>query len=78
MATSALASSDDLAGGVRRYFEEIVDLLERDVAPEPSELGAIAARHGLEVDRDSIPRLTQSTVAFRPAGFVASSPSRFG
>ena len=45
--------------GFERYFEEIVDLLERDVAPEPSELGAIAARHGLEVDRDSIPRLTQ-------------------
>ena len=45
--------------GFERYFEEIVDLLERPGPPDPSELGAIAARHGLEVDRESIPRLTQ-------------------
>jgi mannose-6-phosphate isomerase-like protein (cupin superfamily) len=44
--------------GFERYFEEMVDLLERPGPPDPSELGAIAARHGLEVDRDSIPRLT--------------------
>ena len=45
--------------GFERYFAEIVDLLERPGPPDPSELGAIAARHGLEVDRESIPRLTQ-------------------
>jgi quercetin dioxygenase-like cupin family protein len=45
--------------GFERYFEEMVDLLERSAGPpDPRELGAIAARHGLEVDRDSIPRLT--------------------
>jgi quercetin dioxygenase-like cupin family protein len=46
--------------GFERYFEQMVDLLERSVgAPDSSELGAIAARHGLEVDRESIPRLTE-------------------
>lgn len=46
--------------GFERYFEEMVDLLEKAAgAADPSELGAIAARHGLEVDRDSIPRLTE-------------------
>ena len=46
--------------GFERYFEQMVDLLEQSVgAPDPSELGAIAAQHGLEVDRDSIPRLTE-------------------
>ena len=45
--------------GFERYFEQMVDLLERSVgAPDPSEFGAIAAQHGLEVDRESIPRLT--------------------
>jgi mannose-6-phosphate isomerase-like protein (cupin superfamily) len=45
--------------GFERYFEQMVDLLERSVgAPDPRELGAIAAQHGLEVDRESIPRLT--------------------
>lgn len=46
--------------GFERYFEQMVDLLEQSVgAPDPSELGAIAAQHGLEVDRESIPRLTE-------------------
>ena len=46
--------------GFERYFEEMVDLLESSAGPpDPAELGAIAARHGLEVDRDSIPRLTE-------------------
>ena len=37
----------------------MVDLLERSGPPDPSALAAIAARYELEVDRDSIPRLTQ-------------------
>ena len=46
--------------GFERYFEQMVDLLERSAgAPDPIELGAIAAEHGLEVDRESIPRLTE-------------------
>ena len=46
--------------GFERYFEQMVDLLEQSVgATDPSELGAIAARHGLEVDRESIPPLTE-------------------
>jgi len=46
--------------GFERYFEQMVDRLERSVgAPDPSELGAIAAQHGLEVDRESIPLLTE-------------------
>ena len=45
--------------GFERYFEEMVDLLERGGPPDPSALAAIAARYALEVDRDSIPRLTQ-------------------
>jgi mannose-6-phosphate isomerase-like protein (cupin superfamily) len=46
--------------GFERYFEEMVDLLENSAGPpEPADLGAIAGRHGLEVDRDSIARLTE-------------------
>jgi len=46
--------------GFERYFEQMVDLLEQSAgAPGPSELAAIAAQHGLEVDRESIPRLTE-------------------
>lgn len=46
--------------GFEAYFKQMVDLLEQAVgAPDPSELGAIAAQHGLEVDRESIPRLTE-------------------
>ena len=46
--------------GFERYFEQMVDLLGRSVgAPDPGELGAIAAEHGLEVDRDSIPQLAK-------------------
>jgi hypothetical protein len=35
--------------GFERYFEEMVDLLEKSSGPpDPRELGAIAARHGKE------------------------------
>jgi len=43
--------------GFERYFAEMVELLEAG-PPDPSALAAVADRHGLEVDRDSIPRLT--------------------
>jgi quercetin dioxygenase-like cupin family protein len=45
--------------GFERYFEEMVDRIQSAPPPEPADLAAIAARHGLEVDRDSIPRLVQ-------------------
>jgi mannose-6-phosphate isomerase-like protein (cupin superfamily) len=46
--------------GFERYFEEMVELLQKSVGtPDPNELRAIAARHGLEVERDSIARLTE-------------------
>ncbi len=44
--------------GFERYFDEVVRLLELG-PPEPSALGAVAARYGLEVDVGSIPGLTQ-------------------
>ena len=43
--------------GFERYFAEVVELLGAG-PPEPSALGDIASRYGLEVDRESIPRLT--------------------
>jgi quercetin dioxygenase-like cupin family protein len=45
--------------GFEGYFEEFVDLLQRGGPPNPDALAALAARYGLEVDLDSIPRLTQ-------------------
>lgn len=45
--------------GFERYFAEMVECLQRDPPPEPNELAGIAIRHGLEVDRDSIPRLVE-------------------
>ena len=45
--------------GFEGYFEELVDLLQRGGAPDPDALAALAARYGLEVDLESIPRLTQ-------------------
>lgn len=44
--------------GFERYFAEMVEFLQAG-PPEPSALAAIAAQYGLEVDRESIPRLTQ-------------------
>jgi quercetin dioxygenase-like cupin family protein len=44
--------------GFERYFEEMVDLLEQPGPPDPSALAAVAARHALAVDLDSIPHLT--------------------
>jgi hypothetical protein len=47
-------------GGFEHYFEEMVELLASSAGPpDPPALAAIATRHGLEVDRESIPRLTE-------------------
>jgi quercetin dioxygenase-like cupin family protein len=45
--------------GFEGYFQEMVDLLRQGGPPDPGPLADVAARYGLEVDRDSIPRLTQ-------------------
>jgi mannose-6-phosphate isomerase-like protein (cupin superfamily) len=46
--------------GFERYFEDMVQLLEKSAGPpDPSELGTIAGRYGLEIDRESISRLTE-------------------
>jgi mannose-6-phosphate isomerase-like protein (cupin superfamily) len=45
--------------GFERYFGEIVDLLEGG-PPEPSALAAVAARYGLELDQESVPRLVEA------------------
>ena len=55
--------------GFERYFEEMV-LVEAG-PPEPSALMAVAARYGLDVDRESIPVL-RSRRATAPAGFRGS------
>jgi mannose-6-phosphate isomerase-like protein (cupin superfamily) len=54
--------------GFERYFEKMVDLLQAG-PPDPAALAAVAERHGLEIDRDSIPRLTQQYgLRFGPPG----------
>jgi mannose-6-phosphate isomerase-like protein (cupin superfamily) len=45
--------------GFEGYFEELVELLQQAGRPDPAALAAVAARHGLEVDLESVPRLTQ-------------------
>jgi mannose-6-phosphate isomerase-like protein (cupin superfamily) len=45
--------------GFERYFEELVDLLQQAGPPDPDALAALAARYGLELDLESIPRLTE-------------------
>jgi quercetin dioxygenase-like cupin family protein len=55
--------------GFERYFEEMVELLQRPGPPESSALAAIATQYGLEVDRESIPRLTEKYgLHFGPPG----------
>jgi len=59
-----LQRSRDTDTGLRMPLPDqaaaLVELLESTPGPpDPSELGAIAARHGLEVERESISRLTE-------------------
>jgi mannose-6-phosphate isomerase-like protein (cupin superfamily) len=45
--------------GFERYFQEVVDLLLAG-PPDPSALGAVAAKYGLEMDPESVPRLVEA------------------
>jgi mannose-6-phosphate isomerase-like protein (cupin superfamily) len=54
--------------GFEHYFEEMIDLLKQGGPPDPAALAALAAGYGLEVDLESIPRLTQEfSLQFGPA-----------
>ena len=56
----ARAAAEGFGAEPAASLEEMVELLESSAGPpEPPALAAIAARHGLEVDRESIPRLTE-------------------
>jgi mannose-6-phosphate isomerase-like protein (cupin superfamily) len=54
--------------GFEGYFEEMIDLLLQGGPPDPTALAVLAASYGLEVDLESIPRLTQEFgLRFGPA-----------
>jgi quercetin dioxygenase-like cupin family protein len=44
--------------GFERYFEELIELLGGASPPDPAALAALAARFELELDLESVPRLT--------------------
>ena len=45
--------------GFERYFEELIELLPKAGPPDPSAIAALAARYGLELDFESMPRLAK-------------------
>jgi mannose-6-phosphate isomerase-like protein (cupin superfamily) len=45
--------------GFEHYFQEMIDVIARAGPPDSHALAALAARYALEVDLDSIPRLTE-------------------
>jgi mannose-6-phosphate isomerase-like protein (cupin superfamily) len=45
--------------GFERYFEELIELLPKVGPPDPSTIAALAARYGLELDFESMPRLAK-------------------
>lgn len=47
-------------GGFERYFERLGEILAVAGPPDLEALGEAAARHGLEVDPTSVPRLAQA------------------
>jgi mannose-6-phosphate isomerase-like protein (cupin superfamily) len=54
--------------GFERYFEELTELPLDAGPPDRAQVAAIAARHGLELDFDSIPGLaSEHGLRFRPA-----------
>lgn len=45
--------------GFERYFDELIELLPKAGPPDPTAIGALATRYGLELDFESIPRLAK-------------------
>jgi len=45
--------------GFERYFEQLTELLRDAGPPDPAGRAALAARYGLEVDPESVPRLVE-------------------
>ena len=45
--------------GFERYFDELIELLPKAGPPDPTAIGGLAARYGLELDFESIPRLAK-------------------
>jgi mannose-6-phosphate isomerase-like protein (cupin superfamily) len=53
--------------GFERYFEELTELLADAGPPDPAQVVALAARYGLELDFESLPRLIEEYgVSFAP------------
>src|SRR5438045_4855342 len=53
--------------GFEGYFDELTELLGDGGPPDPTTIAALAARYGLELDFESVPRLTQEYgVSFGP------------
>ena len=56
-------------GGFEGYFEEMTELPLDAGPPDPAQIAAIAARYGLELDFESIPRLVADHgLTFGPGG----------
>jgi quercetin dioxygenase-like cupin family protein len=47
-------------GGFESYFEEVAEVIAASPMPDLRRLGEVAAKHGVIVDPDSVPRLMQS------------------
>jgi mannose-6-phosphate isomerase-like protein (cupin superfamily) len=53
--------------GFEGYFEELTELLGDAGPPDPAQIAALAARYGLELDFESVPRLVEEYgVSFGP------------
>jgi quercetin dioxygenase-like cupin family protein len=46
-------------GGFEGYFRELRALVPKELKPDPDAIAALAARYGLELDFESVPRLMQ-------------------
>jgi mannose-6-phosphate isomerase-like protein (cupin superfamily) len=46
--------------GFEHYFEELIELLGDAGPPDPAQIAALAARYGLELDRESVPHLIEA------------------
>jgi hypothetical protein len=45
--------------GFERYFEELLEILPKEVPPDRNKIAALGQRYGLELDFESVPKLAQ-------------------